>query len=221
MTDRRFRIPLAAWGYREVLTYGALPLTAAGLLAFFGGHLAPLALAPGILGLAVFWFFRDPPRRIPTGRGLYVSPADGRVVEVRGLPEYEFLGGPATQIGIFLSVLDVHLNRTPADARVVQKHYRQGTHHDARNPLSGRENEQQWIGLEETDGTRYAVRQISGAVARRIVCAVGEGERLVRGERLGMIKFGSRTELIVPEGIEVVVKIGDRVKAGQTVLAKK
>ncbi|MCA9241465.1 MAG: phosphatidylserine decarboxylase family protein [Planctomycetales bacterium] len=219
MTENACRLPLALWGRRELLLYGAFPLTLAALLLGLGGRWAPWGLAPGLAGLAVCWFFRDPRRRIPAGSGLYVSPADGRVVEVESVPDYGFLGGPAVRIGIFLSVLDVHLNRAPADARVVGKQYRPGKHRDARNPLSQQENESQWIGFEEPNGARFAVRQVSGAVARRLVCAVVEGDFLERGQRLGMIKFGSRTELVLPLGVGVKVKVGDRVKAGETVLA--
>jgi phosphatidylserine decarboxylase len=203
------------------LVYG-LPLAAATvLLAVFGGYWAWLALVPGVLLFLLLWFFRDPPRTAPTEPGLFVSPADGRIVEVTPLDEYHFFGGPAVRIGIFLSIFDVHVNRAPTEATVLETHYKRGRFRDARDPLSVQENEHQWTGFERPDGSRYAVRQVSGAIARRIVCAVRPGATLARGERFGMIKFGSRTELIVPAGVEVTVQVGDRVKGAVTVLARQ
>ncbi len=217
----RVPLPFAPWGYRELLTYG-LPLAAATLLLLvLGGWWVWLAIVPGVLLGFLISFFRDPPRSIPQDPGLFVSPADGRIVEITPLDEYHFFGGPAVRIGIFLSIFDVHVNRTPAEATVLETHYKRGRFRDARDPLSVQENEHQWTGFEQPDGARYAVRQVSGAIARRIVCAVRPGAALARGERFGMIKFGSRTELIVPAGIEVTVQVGDRVQGGVTVLARQ
>jgi phosphatidylserine decarboxylase len=176
-----------------------------------------------LLGLVV-WFFRDPPRRIPQDEGLMVSPADGKIAEITRLEGDEFVGGPAVRIGIFLSIFNVHLNRSPAAARVVRLRYFPGKFLNAMRPASARENESMWIGLEEeaTPHRRLVVRQIAGAYARRIVCALRPGEVVGRGDKIGMIKLGSRTELILADepGLRIDVKVGDRVKAGASVLAR-
>lgn len=216
-----YRVQLAPWGGRELLLYGAPLLAATVLIAVFAGAWAPLALAPGALLLMLLWFFRDPPRAIPLEEGAYVAPADGRVTDITDLDEYHYLGGPAKRIGIFLSVFDVHVNRVPAEAHVVETHYAEGARHDARTPEATDHNESQWVGWEEPCGVRFAVRQVSGAVARRIVCPLSPGDAYGRGQRFGMIKFGSRTELIVPAWVEVSVQVGDRVHGGSTILARR
>lgn len=216
-----YRIQLAPWGRRELLLIGLPLLIATVLIATLAGPWAPLAFVPGVVLAALLWFFRDPPRAIPVEEAAYVSPADGRVTDVTHLDEYHFFGGPATRVGIFLSVLDVHVNRVPAEAEVVEMHYAEGARHDARTPEATDHNESQWIGWQEPCGARFAVRQVSGAVARRIVCPLSPGDHYGRGERFGMIKFGSRTELIVPAGVQIAVKAGDRVHGGSTILARR
>jgi phosphatidylserine decarboxylase len=222
------RIPLTRYGALEILLFVAL----------FGGTAAAAILAwPGALGLAlaavplaalifVLAFFRDPHRPIPGDESCVVSPADGRVtdiVEVAGAP---FVGGPAVRIGIFLSVFNVHVNRSPLRGRVAHVAHRPGGYLDARDPDCPDENEAQDLGIEVADssGGSYPVlvRQIAGLIARRIVCRVREGETLDRGARYGMIKFGSRTELYIPrERVAALeVKIGDRVRGGLDVLAR-
>lgn len=198
------------------------PLLAATLLlGYFFWYLAPI---PGVLLALVIYFFRDPPRRIPAGPGLIVSPADGKVAEITRLEHDEFVGGPAVRIGIFLSIFNVHLNRSPADARVIALRYSPGEFLNALDPASALRNENMWIGLEEDvpPYRRMVVRQIAGAIARRIVCPLRPGENLARGEKIGMIKLGSRTELILPdgEGLKVEVEVGRRVKAGSTLMAR-
>jgi phosphatidylserine decarboxylase len=172
--------------------------------------------------LSVVVFFRDPSRQIPNGTGLLVSPADGRVTEITRLERHEGIEGPAIRIGIFLSIFDVHINRAPCAGRVLKTAYRPGEFLDARHPESGLRNEANTIVIEPDAGMAgpVVVRQIAGLIARRIVCRVGAGDRVERGQRVGLIKFGSRTELIVPAdcGLEAVVRLNDHVKGGATVL---
>lgn len=231
----RDRLPFARVGLAEllvfsVLTFGPAAGLAAGLLAA-GDEVGPairisgwlLAAALAVCGLLVVWFFRDPPRRIPQGPGLVISPADGTVVAVDDLDD-EFIGGPAVRIGIFLSIFSVHLNRAPVAGRVVGLRYQPGKYLNALRPESARENEQLAVRMQETAAPyrRYVVRQITGAIARRIVCWLKPGDEIGRGERFGMIKLGSRTELVLPKesGLVVRVRVGDKVRAGSTVMAE-
>lgn len=179
--------------------------------------------------LAVLWlftvaFFRDPHRVIPTGPGLLVSPADGRVTEVTRLDRCDGIDGPALRIGIFLSIFNVHVNRAPCGGRVVRTQYQPGEFLDARHPESGIRNEAMTIVLDPDDGIPgpLVVRQVAGFLARRIVCRLKANSSVKRGERFGLIKFGSRTELIVPdvEGLKPVVEVGDVVKGGSSVLVR-
>jgi phosphatidylserine decarboxylase len=182
-----------------------------------------LAIVPAVpLGLVVY-FFRDPTREIPQDADAIVSPADGTIAEVTLLDHYDFFDGPAVRIGIFLSIFNVHVNRAPRAARVVDMHYKPGEFLNAMNPESALRNEYMWIGLEEPaePPRRLAVRAISGLIARRIVCTLQPGRQVRRGEKFGMIKRGSRTELILPrDEVTVEVAVGQKVKAGSTVLAR-
>lgn len=217
----RERLPFARWGLAELQLMG-WPLLALTILA--GYYLWYLAPIPAVLLAFVLYFFRDPPRRVPQEPGLVISPADGKVVEVEPLAHDEFIGGPAVRIGVFLSIFNVHLNRAPVESRVIALRYHRGKYLNALKPASARDNENMWIGLEETapPHRRMVVRQIAGAIARRIVCALRPGERVARGAKLGMIKFGSRTELILPasEALKIEVQVGDHVQAGSSVMAR-
>lgn len=217
----RDRLPFARWGLAELQLMG-LPLLAFTVLsAWFFWYLAPVF---GTLLALVVYFFRDPLRRVPAEPGLLVSPADGKIAEITHLEHDEFLGGPAVRIGIFLSIFNVHLNRSPADARVIALRYSPGEFLNALDPDSAVRNENMWIGLEENSPPyrRLVVRQIAGAIARRIVCALRPGESIPRGEKVGMIKLGSRTELIVPDcdGLTIEVELGQKVKAGSSVMVR-
>lgn len=217
----RDRLPFARWGLAELQLMG-LPLLVLTVLAAY--WLPYLAVVPAVLLGLVVYFFRDPPRRIPHEPGLVVSPADGKIAEIARLEHDEFIGGPAVRIGIFLSIFNVHLNRAPVESRVIALRYWPGEFLNALDPESALRNENMWIGLEEEapPHRKLIVRQIAGAIARRIVCALRPGDSLARGERVGMIKLGSRTELIlanVPE-LEIDIQLGQRVKAGTTVLAR-
>jgi len=217
----RDRIPFARWGLAELQIMGWPLLVLTVVFAYYFWYAAPVS---GLLLALVVWFFRDPPRRIPQEPGLAVSPADGKISEITRLAHDEFIGGPAVRIGIFLSIFNVHLNRAPMAARVVALRYSPGKFLNATKPESALENESMWIGLEDESPPhrRIVVRQIAGAYARRIVCALRPGEVVRRGAKIGMIKLGSRTELILPDepGLRVEVKPGDRVKAGSSVLAR-
>ena len=199
-----------------------LPLLGAGSLlcgvAVIAGQpvLGAIALAPGLLALN---FFRDPPRRIPADREAIVSPADGKVVSVERLEETPHFDGPCRRVAIFLNVFNVHVNRTPAHSGVRRIEYKEGEFKNAMNPESSKVNESNAVWLDTEHGP-MTVRQISGAIARRIVCVPGVGETLEKGQKFGMIKFGSRTELYLPLEAEVVVTPGMKVRGGSSVLAK-
>lgn len=215
-------LPFVRWGLAELQLMGwpLLALTVALACTRFWFS----ALLPAVPLCLIVYFFRDPRRNIPTGNGLLVAPADGKVVEIVKLAHDEFIDGPAVRIGIFLSIFNVHLNRAPTASRVIGLRYSPGQFLNALNPESAIRNENTWIGLEEecSPHRRMVVRQISGAIARRIVCDLRPGQRLARGEKLGMIKLGSRTELIIPddESLTIEVKIGQKIKSGSTVMAR-
>ena len=231
----RDRLPFARAGLAELLCYSVMffgsaavlaAWVAAGTMPLWANVLVSLiALTLTVLGGLIVWFFRDPVRPTPLDPGLVVSPADGTVAEIIEIADHPELGGPAVRIGVFLSIFNVHLNRAPQPSRVVGLRYSPGKFLNALRPESARENERLTIYLETTHGLRprrMIVRQITGAIARRIVCWLSPGDHLAVGERVGMIKLGSRTELLIPseEGLEITTKVGDKLKAGLTVLAK-
>lgn len=194
-------------------------------LALLGWWIALVAIAA--VTLALLSFFRDPSRRIPTNlaRGDMLSPADGVVSAVLDVEHHEAVQGSATVIRIFLSVLNVHVNRAPCDAAVIFLHPRPGRYLNAQTEESANVNESNLIVLATdvggVSGERIGVRQVSGMIARTIVCPLKPGSRLSRGERFGMIKFGSTTELILPRPADVSVHVrkGDRVRGGLSVIA--
>lgn len=218
----REKLPLARWGLAELQIMGWPLLALVVFLAGQGGLWKLAAVVPAALLLLVVYFFRDPPRRIPTAPGSIVSPADGTVVEISHLEHDDFIGGPAVRIGIFLSILNVHVNRAPLAARVVELKYGPGEFISATRPESAIRNESMWIGFQESDAPhrRFAVRQISGMLARRIVCNLKPEQTVTRGEKFGMIKLGSRMELVLPAGeARVNVRLGERVQAGSQIIA--
>ena len=220
----RDRIPLARWGLAETIIM-ATPLLALTLLpALLWPQLWFIGVVPLFVLLWVLYFFRDPHRRVPMGSGLLVAPADGTIAEITRLEHDDFVGGPAVRIGIFLSIFNVHINRAPSAVRVIELRYSPGLFLNALNPESALKNENMWIGLEEEQypHRRIVVRQIAGLIARRIVCNLRPGESLAPGQRFGMIKLGSRTELIVPDehALVVPVEVGQKIKAGTTILAR-
>ena len=181
-----------------------------------------LVVVPVLVWL--FAFFRDPERKVPVEQDAVVSPADGKVSDITEIEHDELIGGPAVRVGIFLSVFNVHVNRSPCDGRVVSVAYRQGKFINAMNHgQASDQNESNTIVLAEPKGERNiaVVKQIVGLIARRIVCTVEKGETLQRGQRIGMIKFGSRTELTLAKWLDpkIQVKIGDMVRGASDVIA--
>ncbi len=176
-----------------------------------------------LLWLCFAAFFRDPPRR-PTSSNPadFVSPADGTVSAIIRVAHHEATNGPALVIRIFLSVLNVHINRAAQNATVIGLRHQPGRYLDARASAGARVNENVLLTLRLDDGRNYGIRQISGAIARRIVCRVKLGDRLLQGQRYGMIQFGSTTELILPQPEQAVILVreGERVYAGRTSLAR-
>ena len=162
------------------------------------------------------WFFRDPSRKVPTGPGLIVSPADGKVEELEWI---EFPDGGKLRVTIFLNVFDVHVNRVPVSGVVTVAEHRAGLFMNAMKPESSIHNEQTLITI---DGGGYTVsfKQIAGLLARRIVCNLKVGDRVERGQRMGLIKFGSRVDVLMPAETTPQVKVGDRVKGGSSILGK-
>jgi len=211
-------IPLSRHGWKE-MAVATLVLGGLAWLACLWWW--PLAVLPTLVLGWVFSFFRDPERAVPEGADLLVSPADGTVTDVTEVADPPLLAEPAIRVGIFLSVFNVHVNRSPLAGRVTGLRYRPGRFLDARHPDATTQNEAQDVLLE---GAHYPVlvRQISGLIARRIVCPLREGQELGRGERFGLIKFGSRTELYVPARLrpEILVRPGQAVRGAATALVR-
>jgi phosphatidylserine decarboxylase len=182
-----------------------------------------LVIVAGVVWFGGVMFFRDPWRSLPANLapGDMISPADGVVSKILQLEHHEAVDGPACVIRIFLSVLDVHVNRSPCDGTVVSIVHRPGRYLDARSEESAKVNESNLVVLRLLDGRPVGVRQVSGAIARRIVCPIAPGQQLARGQRFGMIKFGSTTELILPAEAVASVHVQERqrVTGGATVLA--
>lgn len=225
----RDRLGFARWGLCELLVFSLLfgTLFAVCLAGFWlcpwGAVSAGLGVVVLLLWAEVVWFFRDPERVIPDDPALLVSPADGTVVDVGEVDDADFPGGRAFRIGIFLSVFNVHVNRSPRAGRVLRLQYFHGEFLSALKTESLVRNEQMWIDLEEPATKRLVrVKQIAGAIARRIVCKLKPGDLLEAGERIGMIKFGSRTEVYVPAGsaVQPLVRVGQRVHGGSTALLR-
>jgi phosphatidylserine decarboxylase len=179
-----------------------------------------VAAACGALTIALAGFFRDPERVIPAGEGLVVAPADGRVVSIAAISDDSFFPQAAVRISIFLSPLDVHINRVPVAGRIAEIKYRAGKFLAAYKYEASRENEQNALMIVDAQGRQLGVVQIAGVMARRIVCKVNSGDNMERGERFGLIMFGSRTDLYLPQGCRVAVTEGQRVKGGTTIMGK-
>ncbi len=213
---------LTRYGQREwlIIIAGVTVVVVLGILLAWW-WLVGLAV---VAGLALLSFFRDPRRRIPVGPGLMVSPADGVISSIHTVENYAPLGQDAVCVRIFLSVLNVHVNRSPCAGKVLSLTHKPGKFMNALNPQSAEVNESLLMVLGDVaEGKPIAtVRQVSGAIARTIVCAAEVGDTLERGQRYGMIKFGSTTELYLPASVnpQVMVNKGDKVRGGCTVLAK-
>jgi phosphatidylserine decarboxylase len=199
---------------RDGYIYGLSLLAVAVVLAWATGNLA-WSVVPVLLAAFFLWFFRDPERTIPTGPGLIVSPGDGLVTETASINTPQ---GPRQRISIFLSVFNVHVNRSPIAGVLTSVRYQKGHYLNAMNPASADQNEQN-IATVRGEGIEVTFKQIAGLLARRIVFNFHEGDTLERGQRVGLIKFGSRVDVLLPAEAELRVKVGQRVKGGASVLA--
>ena len=202
-------------GYGWIFGLGALSLTL-GLLGWqpFGWL---------VLGLTLFvaFFFRDPDRAIPDDERFIVSPADGRVITIEQHAQGRYLSEqPSSRVGIFLSPLDVHVNRVPISGQVTQIQYQPGIFRAAFASDAAEVNEQNAVMLQDTQGRHFIVVQIAGMLARRIVCRLKDGEQVEQGDRYGMIMLGSRVDLYCPAEVELKVEVGQRVKAGETIIGE-
>jgi phosphatidylserine decarboxylase len=221
----RERLGFAQYGYAELKGFSIIFVAIAGVMGWLAAAVHTLFVAPLVVAVALWLFvvsfFRDPPRSIPTDADALVSPADGTVTHVETIEEPDF--GPALRISIFLSVFNVHVNRTPRAGRVTVVRYFRGEYLDARHAECHVRNEQLWVDFTDAaTGQPIRVKQISGAIARRIVCKLKVGDEVQGGERFGMIKFGSRTDVQIPPGMvkEALVKVGDKVNGGSTILVR-
>lgn len=223
------RFPLAPAGWREMFILTVL-LGGSGAAALTFAARGVAVLWPVGIVLLLAWiagllFFRDPERSTPTDAGLLVAAADGKIDEITHLDAYDGISGPATRVATFLSVLDVHINRSPCSGVVRDVRYKPGKFLDARDPDCGRLNEANTIVIDPDapHAGPIVVRQIAGLIARRIVCNVKPGDRVEVGQRIGLIKFGSRTEIIVPghDTYEIAVKVNDRATGAMTILARR
>ncbi len=202
---------LASEGYPFIIVFALITV-----LTYIIGNWW-IALFPFILTLFMAYFFRDPERKIPEGEGLFVAPADGKIILIKDTFEKQHLKADTKQISIFMSPLNVHVNRAPCDGKVKEVNHHKGSFLAAYKDDASVKNENIEMVLE----TRYKnilVRQVAGYVARRAVCRVNIGDSLKRGERYGIIKFSSRLDVYLPKNTEVKVKLGDKVKAGETVI---
>jgi phosphatidylserine decarboxylase len=200
---------------RDGYYYGG-SLLLVSLILWFTTHWLVIAVVPIPLAIFFLWFFRDPERVIPMEPGLVVSPGDGLVQEADWI---ETTGGSRLRVTIFLSVVDVHVNRTPIGGTVKLVDYRRGQFVNAMKPESAVLNEQTLITIEDGEFS-ISFKQIAGLLARRIICDLKEGQKVQRGQRMGMIKFGSRVDVLLPAEAQLYVKIGDRVKGGSSVIGR-
>jgi len=185
--------------------------------AFLGYIVYPLLVL--LCGL-ILYFFRDPDRITPEGENLVISPADGKIVLVQPAEENEYVKKPVTQISIFLSPLDVHVNRNPVSGDLEYVEYYPGKYLMAWEDHASEMNERAHFGVKHPSGTKMMFKQITGFLARRIVYHIKEGDTLKAGERFGIMKFGSRMDLLLPDNVEINVKKGDRTVAGETIIAR-
>jgi phosphatidylserine decarboxylase len=199
---------------RDGYIYGISLLAVAGLLAWFTRDWA-WGVGPVLLAAFFLWFFRDPQRDIPAGAGLIVSPGDGKVTETVTISTPD---GPRQRISIFLSVFNVHVNRAPIGGLLSRVQYQRGQYLNAMNPASADRNEQNVVTVRG-EGFEVTFKQIAGLLARRIVFKPRQGDRVERGQRVGLIKFGSRVDVIIPAEAILKVTVGQNVKGGASVLA--
>lgn len=211
---------------REGFATIAIVAIASALISIFAGYFLPewiayiITFAFIVLMILTVFFFRDPERYPPKDENLVISPADGKVVFVKEVEEDVYLHGKATQISIFLSPLNVHVNRNPVSGLLEYVKYHPGEYLMAWTEHASELNERADFGVKHFSGTKIFFRQITGFLARRIVYNIAEGDQLKAGERFGIMKFGSRMDVVVPGNVEIKVKPGDTTKAGESVLGE-
>jgi phosphatidylserine decarboxylase len=214
VADRAVGVPFAKEGFPFIAATAGATL----LAGWLGWTL--LAVAGGLLTLFVSWFFRNPARLIPQGANLIVAPGDGKVIAIEEEFEPRFLKDRSLRLTIFLNVFDVHINRIPCEGVVQAVQYQPGLFLVASRPDATIRNEQNALMLTTPKGVKVLCVQVAGLIARRIVCWVSAGERVQRGERFGLIRFGSRMDTFLPLGTVLKVAVGDRVKGGETILGE-
>ena len=214
MADRAAGVPFAKEGFPFIGAAAGITLIA-GVLGWL-----PVVLAAAVLTLFVSWFFRNPPRVIPQGAGLVVSPGDGKVLAVEEEFEPRYLKDRAVRISIFLNVFDVHINRIPCEGIIEDVQYQPGLFLVASKPQATLKNEQNALMIKTVEGAKVLCVQVAGLIARRIVWWVSPKDPAVRGERYGLIRFGSRMDMYVPLGTAIRIAVGDRVKGGETILGE-
>jgi len=188
------------------------------LMTIIAGFAAPswVVFLLFLLTLFIVWFFRNPERKMPKGEKLVISPADGKVIGIEEIQDHELGLGPFRKISIFMNIFSVHVNRVPYSGKVETISYHEGKFLSANLDKASSDNERNGLLIRMEDGQAIGVIQIAGLVARRIVCWVNEGMTVEKGERFGLIRFGSRVEVLLPADASVLVKIGDKVRAGMT-----
>jgi phosphatidylserine decarboxylase len=188
-------------------------------LGFFLGW-ALIAFAGAAIGIFLIWFFRDPERHAPQGKALVVAPADGKIVGLAKSDNAPLLAGDQTRVSIFMSPFDVHINRMPVAGTIEDVCHRQGRFLAAYRDEAVEQNEQNAMRIADVEGRKVGVVQVAGFLARRVVCKARKGDTMNRGERFGLIMFGSRTDLYLPPDAEITVVEGQKVKGGETVIGR-
>jgi phosphatidylserine decarboxylase len=214
----------------DLPTRTAFPIASAGYVLIIGAAFATLVLALlglgslSLIGLAITFcicgFFRDPDRIIPDEEGIVVSPADGKVILTEIVPNSPFFSGQTLKISIFMSVFNVHVNRIPYDGRVKELDYHPGKFFSANLDKASQENEHNAVFIEMDNTKPLCVVQVAGLIARRIICKIQPGDHVIRGQRFGLICFGSRLDVYLPTDIKLRVAVGDKVKAGVSILGQ-
>jgi phosphatidylserine decarboxylase len=207
-------IPIAKEAWSKVIILGMSAMLLFALSSFI--TIFPSVILLLLIGFILF-FFRDPKRVMPLQKNAIVSPADGKVVEISDVYDKKFMGGRCKKIGIFLSIFNVHVNYAPAEGEVIYTAYQAGKFTNAAKSKAPLINENNSIGIE-TNNIKIMVRQIAGLIAKRIVCKCQEGDSLKKGEKIGLIQFGSRVEIYLPSHIQLCVREGDKVKAKKNII---
>jgi phosphatidylserine decarboxylase len=214
MADRAVGVPFA----KEGIPFIAVPAGVTLLAAWVGWPV--VAFLGGIATLFSAWFFRNPARVIPQGPNLIVAPGDGKVIAIEEEFEPRYLKERSVRLTIFLNVFDVHINRMPCDGVVEGIQYQPGLFLVASKPEATLRNEQNAVMIKTHDGIKVLCVQVAGLIARRIVCWISDREQAIRGERYGLIRFGSRMDTFLPMGTKIRVAVGDRVKGGETIIGE-